>query len=180
MKNTYSEEILKLLFTESCEDLKKIGISTDVPMSVKVNYRTQRRFGVCRHDLRKNTFDLDISAFILTPEIIKEYRNKVKSTIIHEILHAVADHTSGSRNNHRGQWARLAEYVNRMYPEYKISRLSSMSEFGLDDRININFKYLIKCPECGSEWRRMRMSNLVRHTDLYRCSRCRGKLIRLK
>lgn len=177
----YLEYIIPILFNEACEELKAIGISTDdVPMTIGINYRSKKRFGACKHNIKEDMFYLEISSFILTPKILSLHRNEVKATIIHEILHAVADFSTKSRNNHGRQWASLARLVNTKYPRYKISRLSTMKSFGLEDIEKDQFKYILRCSSCSREWKRSRISNLVKTPERYRCGKCNGKIIRIK
>lgn len=65
-------------------------------------------------------------------------------------------------------------------PKYKISRLSTMKSFGLEDIEKDRFKYILRCSSCSREWKRSRISNMVKNPDRYRCGKCNGKLIRIK
>ena len=85
----------------------------------------------------------------------------IKEVIIHEMLHAIAP----PKCKHNGQWKKMAEYVQRKYPEYKITTCKSLTEFGKSreeiDKI-FNYKYKVVCLECGNSNSQSRITKMKR------------------
>ena len=90
-----------------------------------------------------------------------------RETLAHELLH-----TCYGCRNHGRRWKSYAEKMNRAYG-YSISRSSTNEEMGVGDARP--YRYLVRCQNCGMEFKRFRASNLTRHPERYRC-KCGGKL----
>lgn len=80
----------------------------------------------------------------------EKFNIRLKSTMAHELLHTIP-----GCMNHGPKWKAEAARVNRYYPELKISRTCSMSEFGIDSQERKD-KYIVKCAKCGREWKYQR------------------------
>lgn len=105
--------------------------------TVSINYRSKKRWGCCKR--RNGINHIEISNRILRDDIPYE---KVLTVMIHEILHA----TYGG-HSHGKVWQERAQKVMAKYPEYKITRCTPASEFGLEAR-KVERKFAVQCPVC--------------------------------
>lgn len=162
---------VEALFDESLNIVKNIvGENNIIKINrpVSINTRATSRWGLCKK--RNNIATIEISNRILDDKVPT---NATMSVMIHEILHACKD-CSG----HTGTWKYYAEKVNRLYPQYKISRCASSEEFNLKkEQIELKNKYAIKCLKCGKMHYSSRLSKTIQYPERYRC-RCGGKLER--
>lgn len=162
---------LNTVYYECKSELDAIGITYGNITSVVVNTRAKKRWGQCKSI--PNGYIISINAALL------DERNDIKGlkeTIIHEILH-----TCNGCMNHGIEWKRLADKVNHKYG-YNVKRTSSADDKGVHDETrNIQPKainYIIKCNNCGFEFKRTRHTSFVANPDNYRCS-CGGCLSRV-
>lgn len=163
---------VEALFDESLEIVKKIvGENNLIKINrpVLINTRATSRWGLCKK--KNNIATIEISNRILDDKVPT---NAIMSVMIHEILHACKD-CSG----HTGTWKYYAEKVNRLYPQYKISRCASSEEFNLkEEQIELKNKYGIKCIKCGKIHYSSKLSKTIQYPERYRCN-CGGKLERI-
>lgn len=163
---------VEALFDESLEIVKKVvGENNLIKINrpVLINTRATSRWGLCKK--RNNIATIEISNRILDDKVPT---NAIMSVMIHEILHACKD-CSG----HTGTWKYYAEKVNRLYPQYKISRCASSEEFNLkEEQIELKNKYGIKCIKCGRIHYSSKLSKTIQYPERYRCH-CGGKLERI-
>lgn len=89
------------------------------------------------------------------------------NTIIHEILH-----TCPNGNSHTGKWKKMADLINKYYPEYCIKKSTTYNEKGIES--NRKPKYVFKCTSCGQIVNYYRNCNFVKYTSNYRCGICKG------
>lgn len=121
--------------------------------SVKVNNRLTACWGRCRHNKRTDTYSIELSKDIMQDGM--EYEATM-NTIIHEFLHA-----GPNRMCHTGEWKRLANLVNREYPQFNITRCTSAEEKGVAERIKV-CAYEVVCPICGRSWKYQKAGKVVR------------------
>lgn len=163
---------LNMLFEESVAELNAIGIIPGNVSSLVVNTRAKKRWGYCRK-LPDGRYEIQISDRLLFDDVDD---TSTKNTIIHELLHTVEGCLC-----HTGKWKKLAERVNRAYSQYNIKRTSTAEEKGIDEKPIIpTYKYTVKCPQCGTVYRRIKKTKLVKYPERYRCGICRHSLIREK
>ena len=91
--------------------------------SVKVNNRLTACWGRCKYNKRTGLYIIEFSKDIMQDYM--EYEATM-NTIIHEFLHA-----GPNRMCHTGEWKRLANLVNREFPQFHISRCTSAEEKGV-------------------------------------------------
>ena len=136
-----------------CKDiLDDLGISYGPIESVRVNNRLTACWGRCKHNKRTGTYSIEFSKQIMSDDM--EYEATM-NTIIHEFLHA-----SKNRMCHTGEWKRLANLVNREYPQFTICRCTSAEEKGVAERIK-HYNYIVECPKCGREFKYQRAGKVV-------------------
>ena len=99
------------------------------------------------------------------------------STIAHEILHLVANKRDPGCG-HRGEWRRLADYVNE-HTDWNIQRLVQKGEHTDLADARKNFPYQFRCKSCGQMIYRKVRSKFVQHYELYHC-KCGGKFEKIK
>lgn len=175
---------LNSLFDDCLKMVLDCGLEPIPIAKVTINSRAKGRFGQCKihreiatmaNGRRKITYPyctIEISSEILKDEADEDM---VKSTIIHEILHA-CDPGEG----HGGQWLIDAHKIMNTYPQIKISRCSSYEDFGIEDpRKYKKPKYQIRCEKCGYTIARQRMSKVIKHPSMYFHPNCGGKFERV-
>lgn len=157
-----------LLIVADCIGKDKIEF---IYRPITINTRAKKRWGMCRksEDGRNR---IEISKRILNDKVDN---NAVMCVIIHEILHACKDGDA-----HTGAWKQYAAMVNQKYPQYKISRLTPASRFGLEKEQTEKMKYAIKCTKCGNMHYSSRLSNTIKNPSGYRCAICGGKFKRIR
>lgn len=131
---------------------------------VTINTRATKRLGQCSK--RGDRYYIQISSFIIT-----EDKKALKETLAHEVLHTAKDCM-----NHGNIWKRYAYMMNRKYG-YNITRTKDAACYGIINPIIKTANYIIKCEKCGQTIYRQRQSKLITHTLLYRCGKCKGKLV---
>lgn len=135
---------------------------------VTINTRATKRLGQCSK--RGEKYYIQISSFIIT-----EDKKALKETLAHEVLH-----TAYGCMNHGETWKKYANIMNRKYG-YDITRTKNIASLGtlgiIKPVTNHLTNYTIKCQGCGQVIHRHRKSKLITHTHLYRCGKCKGKLV---
>lgn len=165
---------LQAVANECMTEISTIGVPYGNVVEWKVNTRAQSRWGQCKR-LTHNRFSINISSRLLDERVDLV---GLKNTIIHELLHTI-EYSDG----HRGAWAKWAGYVNRKLG-YNIKRTSSADEKGVPTELQHNktqeYKYVVECPCCKHQWKRMVKSSLISHPEYYQCPTCKTKLQRIK
>ena len=124
---------LRKTFLEVIEELKPIFPEVTANTYITIfNETAKKRYGQCR---RISPYHFEISINKLFAEICSI--NKVKNTIVHEILHALPGGMT-----HKGDWARYAQTVNSKLPHYKITRTNFYKEY--NQAIQTDVKYIQK------------------------------------
>lgn len=164
---------LNIVAKECMKMLDDIGIKYGNVTEFKVNTRS-RRWGQCK--CVPGGYSINISIALLDE---RNDINGLKNTIIHELLH-----TCDGCMNHGPKWKAVASKVNDAYG-YNIKRCSAASEKGVEKDTRpkhkvIEYKYEIRCEDCGHIYKRSKMSKVIQHPELYLCSHCHGKLKRIK
>ena len=161
---------LNKLFIECMEDVKAVGLKPGTIVSVTINSRAKKRWGLCR--ATNGVYSIEISNRLLDDSVADI---AAKNTLVHEIFH-----TCPNCMNHGTEWQRCADIVNKHYNGYyTISRTTSSAEKGLEPigrvRNDVN-KYVLYCNGCGREWHYKRAGKVIQHPQNYRCGVCRGHL----
>lgn len=145
---------LKVL-VEDCKDiLNDLGINYGPIASVTVNSRLTACWGRCKYNKRTGYYTIEFSSRLMKEDIDYE---ATMNTVIHEFLHA-----GKNRMCHTGEWKRLAELVNKEYPQFNITRCTSGEEKGVANRVIERNNYIVRCPECGREYRYARAGKIVK------------------
>ena len=180
---------LDVLFIECANELKSIGIDIYQPdvgtITIQISKRNNKRYGCCKQEdpdekyktiekigrrkiikyekFNKHTIEVSNWVFDLNDEIIK-------NTIMHEIIHCFP-----YCNNHGKQFKMYAKYINEKLG-YNITRLGNKKQDYENSNVQYQekeYKYLIKCTNCGKLFYRNRLAkNFFRK---YRCQ-CGGRL----
>ena len=183
------EEKLEKLYKECIKELTSIGIDTTEKnigkIIIKISKRNTKRYGCCKQEnpdqnyktiekigKRKivkyekfNNHTIEVSRWVL--ELNDEI---IKNTIMHEIIHCFP-----YCNNHGKQFKAYAKYINFKLG-YNISRLGNKKEDYEKSNLEYQekqYKYLIKCTNCGKLIHRSRLQK--NFFKKYRCL-CGGKL----
>lgn len=163
---------LEKMAAECTKDLLSIGIHPRTVAKWTVNTRAKNRWGSCKM-LSPGIFEISISWRLLQDDVDEM---ATKNTIVHELLHTVND-----CYNHKGKWKQLAEKVNNRLPQYKISRVTSCEEKGIQEEDKpLKVNYILECNRCGYQIQRERCSRIIQHPEYYRCGYCGGEIRRLK
>ena len=152
--------------------LEMIDINMDISdkiVSVKCNHRLTAALGRCKRNSRTGIYEIEISPVMLADNVDDRV---TKDTIIHELIH-----TCPGCMNHGYEWKRRAEIVNRKLG-YNISRLAKTSELvshGVEVKRR-EYKYALKCPKCGAEWKYKKWCDALENPGRYQCGKCKEKL----
>lgn len=142
------------VLVQDCKDiLDELGIIYGPIDSVTVNKRLTACWGRCKYNNRTGVYRIELSARLMQDDIDYE---ATMDTIIHEFLHA-----GPNRMCHTGEWKKLAELVNREYPQFNITRCTTGEEKGVANR-ELTYKYIVRCASCGREWKYARAGGVVR------------------
>ena len=183
------QEKLEKLYKQCLEELKSIGLDVSEKnigeINIQLSKRNNKRYGCCKQEepdkkytvtekvgrrkivkyekFNKHTIEVSKWVLELNDEIIK-------NTIMHEIIHCFP-----FCNNHGKTFRMYAKYINDRLG-YDISRLGNKRQDY--EKSNLvyeekEWKYVIKCSNCGKVLYRNRLArNFFRR---YRCQ-CGGKL----
>lgn len=167
MKIVNKSELDKML-QKAIKQVTDLGIELSKPINPKVrNYKATSYFGQCRYRSREYRFEITISDYHLTDG----YEN-VMDTLVHEVLHACKN-----ARGHGEVWKRYANMVNKAY-KYDIQRCGTYSmKIPTEKRPKAN--YIIECKECKHQYKRTRMSKIIKFYKDYVCGECNGKLERI-
>ena len=145
---------INILYLDALDVLADLGIEVETITSVTWNKRFKSVWGRCYYSKKTNTYKIELSTVLNLPEVSWE---RAMDTMIHEVLHCHKD-----RFCHTGEWKRCAELINREYPIYHISRLTSAEEKNVADKINSEYKYIVRCTRCGGENRYRKAGKFVK------------------
>ena len=160
---------LQEVYKECLKELDDINIKYGNISAIYTNARFKSTWGKCRLDKKHNTYKIEINPCLLNDDISDI---SLKDTIIHEILH-----TCKNCLNHGTEWKRLANIVNKKYPQYHIKRTTSAKE----KEVEHEYKYILECTLCKRRIGYHRISNAVKHPEYYTCKCSRkSKLMRIK
>lgn len=187
------EEKLQKLYTECIEELKSIGIdlenNKDIgEIDIAIAKRDTKRYGCCKQEnpdykykivekrgqKRNIRYEKFYNHHIEISKWVMNLNDKIiKNTILHEIIHCIP-----LCNNHGQKFKKYAMYINQKLG-YEIKRVGNPKEdYEKSNKKypeeQTNYKYKIKCKQCGQEIYRQRFNqNLIKK---YRCGKCGGKL----
>lgn len=154
---------------ECLEMLDAIHIPYGNVVDWKINTRAKSRWGLCKRT--GSLFKIEISDRLLSEECDE---NGLINTILHELLHTVP-----GCFNHGSTWKEMAR---RVYKEYgiEIKREESAEEKGVAEIVmEKQYKYFLRCPDCGYVFKYMRMVNAVKTPERYRHPGCIHNLERI-
>ena len=148
------------------EKLDAIGIQYGNIEDVKVNSRAKKRWGQCQRTA--NGFLIEISNMLLDE---RSSEDGLMNTILHELLHTIPGCL-----NHGKKWKAMADKVYNAYG-IRIKRLSNAAEKGVAAELEVaKYKYFLRCPDCGKEFRYTRMCETVKHPERYYHTGCKNHL----
>ena len=96
--------------------------------------------------------------------------NDIVTVVVHEVLHSFED---ARHNGHKGNWIRRVEIMKQTYPQ--MSGLARCNKYDRDEK---QWKYLVKCTNCGREWKYVNEPSWIDDTRHLRCTRCKKKTLR--
>ena len=153
------------------KQLDAVDIKYGNVLAFEINTRAKNRWGQCeRVSSILNCFTININCMLLDE---KNSEQALIDTLMHELLH-----TCKGCFNHKNEWKRLAEKVNKIY-NYNIKRTYSLVDYGIEIETEdiAEPKYKIQCTGCGRVYTRQRKSKVIVHPENYRCCNCGGELI---
>lgn len=167
MKN---KQELEKLFNECKKEILKVGIPLEEnKITIQLDDLGKRTFGRC-----KNKKDIFISYWAFD----NLSRDKIKNTLIHELLH-----TLKNTNGHCRQWKYYARVMNNEYG-YNIQIKGNIREEFMNanktetEMLNaMGYKYRITCKGCGNKSYRHKMGDRITsyyHKGYYTCRKCRS------
>lgn len=127
-----------------------------------VEDKAEKRWGQCRHRNGKTIIGI---SYKLIDTTYSETDMGLINTIIHEILH-----TCPRCGNHGSVWKSYASKIYNRFG-YNIKRTSSCEEKGAKENED-KYKYIIKCKDCGCEWKYMRFTKAVQFPEKFSHTKC--------
>lgn len=129
--------------------------------------KARSKWGSVRYNRNFDIYELTISnVFEEIPDEDKA-KNRILSTVIHELIHTIP-----GCMNHGYNFKYYASLVNRKYPSLQIQRCTSMEECGVQKKKK-DFTYIIKCNFCGHEFKYRRKPQVLGYLNCCRCPYCR-------
>ena len=164
------------LYEDALEMLVALDIHPYKVQSLKVT--KSKRWGSCTTTYNRSTNEVLSNKICLSNEIMADETpyDSALTVMIHELLHACKECHG---ENHGGKWLEYAELVNDCYNNIDVQRVDSRKKYKAP---NLNdMCYVIKCADCGHINKRqgMRSPKWFMHPENYRCSRCKGNLVRV-
>ena len=158
----------------SCLDMvKNAGINPGKIVEVIPNTRAKSRWGQCKRV--NGGYSININVDLLDER--NDYKG-LENTLIHEILHTV-----DGCMNHGPNWKRAADRIKTAYG-LEIKRVSSKEDKGVaykrEATRNEPVKYVLKCLDCGHEYKYQRATKAVKFPERFRCGHCQGRLELIK
>ena len=110
------------------KQLDAVDIKYGNVLAFEINTRAKNRWGQCeRVSSILNCFTININCMLLDE---KNSEQALIDTLMHELLH-----TCKGCFNHKNEWKRLAEKVNKIY-NYNIKRTYSPVDYGIEIRLS--------------------------------------------
>lgn len=172
MKN---KQELEKLFKECKKEVEKVGIYLKDDITINLTDLGKRLFGKCKN--KRNIFISYWAYENLTED-------KIKNTIIHELLHTLDD-TRG----HCNRWKYYARVINTEYG-YNIQRCGSIrEEFMKSNKTEkemldiMGYKYRITCKGCGNKTYRHKIGDKTLSyykKGYYTCRGCRSNEFKIE
>ena len=180
------QEVLNELFKGCIKELESIGITfKDKEINIIISKRNNKRYGCCRPEIPdenyKKVFRKGFKFIIkyenykkytieISPWVIELNDDIIKNTIIHELIHCMPKCV-----NHGEEFKRYAKLINEKLG-YNITRAGNKKEDYEKSNIEYNeienYKYRIKCKNCGQIFYRKRLNK--NFTKKYRCRNMRS------
>ena len=158
----------------SCLDMvKNAGINPGKIVEVIPNTRAKSRWGQCKRVNGGYSININV-------DLLDERNDYVglENTLIHEILHTV-----DGCMNHGINWKRAADRIKTVYG-LEIKRVSSKEDKGVAYKReairNEPVKYVLKCLDCGHEYKYQRAAKAVKFPERFRCGHCQGRFELIK
>lgn len=150
---------INTLFADAMEIMKDLNIEVGNITNVTWNSRLRSVWGRCKYNHRLDIYMIELNPILADDAVSYE---AAMNTMIHEVLHAHKD-----RMCHTGAWKYCANLVNREYPIYDIERCTSAEAKDVADKIERNYRFIIKCLNCGSVSKYQRESKIVKLVRSY-------------
>ena len=162
---TRGEREIYDLFETALSIVSRLKVDPLYPVDMELKFaKSVRKFGFCCVDHLKET-----STIHLTDTLLLLDDDSILNTLIHELLH-----TLPNCQDHGSQWKAYSKEIYKM-TGIEISRLSELPI----PASQLNYKYLIKCSQCGKEYGFGRTTKVLNNLSGYNCH-CGGKLERIR
>lgn len=145
---------LEKILNECKEELCTLGFLEvkNKNYNIQINPKFRKKLGTCSYNKKSLFYTISINE-----NFIKLCPDKVKNTIMHELIHSVH-----GCMNHGPSFKYLASLVNNKFG-YNITRTSYYQEY--EEYINNTkqYRYKVKCNSCGSEWLYQKAGNVIKN-----------------
>ena len=160
-----------ILFYRLADELRSLGYQVLPILGIKFSSAT-KCFGSCQ---RKKTGRQLVGAIITISEVCwhaKDY--SLKSTVLHELIHAMAD-----THNHGALFQRYAKEISTRYHVPIATHANNEEWEAVKNDGYVKFSYIIKCKKCGAVFEYLRRSKFVTAVmegkgNRWHCGKCRG------
>lgn len=165
MKITYT--LINQIVSEGVQILKEVYPSFQYRGFTKVRIsRARSKWGSVKYNSLFDAFELTISDVFEEIKDEKKAKNRLLSTVIHELIHTIP-----GCMNHGSNFKYYAVLVNREYSFLHVQRCTSMEEYGVERKKNP--KYTVRCADCSREWKFMRRTSTIDRLQKCYCPYCK-------
>ena len=135
----------------------------DEPSFVEIKISRARSFWGQVTSLGGGLYVLKISSIFEELPDEETFRKRLTSCVAHEIIHTL----KGCMNHGKNFKARCDAF-NKMFPGYDLQRCTSSAKYGIVRPVR-EYKWTLKCEDCGKEWNFRR---LPKYRTNYKCPYC--------
>lgn len=130
-------------------------------------------YGQTRYSDRINRVHIGLNAGLVATHDLQ----KILPVIIHEMAHSVK---TARHDGHGDIWRKVGDSIGKSYGVTVECRVKDDERVEDIAPVKRPDKYTIGCPKCKNVWGYSRMCASVEHPALWRCSKCKVPLVRIK
>ena len=160
-----NESVVENTINECCEMLERCFSDFKRPNFVDIKMSRARSYWGQVRKISKNKFGLRISQVFNEIEDEDKQLIRLKSTVLHEIIH-----TLPKCMNHGEFFKRRCAMFNKTFPGYDLQRCTSMEDYGINSECVHKHSYKLTCKECGANWTYLRKPKYP--ISSYTCCKC--------
>ena len=165
-----TEALIEQYIDDAKVILSRCYLSFVPPTFVKITISKARGYWAQIKHVSGNYYELRVSDVFneITDEHL--FHKRLLSCMIHELIHTIPRCW-----NHGAVFKKIANLVNRYYPEFDVQTGTEGSAFGIAEEVR-PYKYIVRCENCGSESKYYRKPKIWQYLNKknspYTCCKC--------